>query len=471
MEFFAAANGSSIIDTDYNLYAETHARISKLLQESGLEVGSLQDGMTYEAQQYCRDDYSKWNVKTEVLDSDNIVFGGSGNGERQPVPAEVISRILTVDRASSEEIPSALAAIKQGFDLAVNHHCGLHIHVSSVAGFSFQTLQNLALLVVGFEAAINSYHDKHRCTKAMCKTPSAQLGLSNEQTVHGRLQVIRGLNSKSALLKRLTLAGRWNAYNFENLRRASRGKPTVEFRQHIATVDPKTILAWARFVTSLVKFAAEVSPPELDSLLEYADDPSFSILHLADAIGCPDLRDAWKGHQWNFDSRAREQAHLASVGDDFKRRHDRAWWCNPLHYRPFVTSKPFKVEPELFVGTHLERFSKDQLQDMTIDRCWARGIFIPEVADTPLGQSGRIFRQRFDEASTAIDGSKPTRRVLPKSKFCPEPEGWTLPSDQVGHHSFADRRLREYAELLMGHRAGSEARQSLEDSDGMDEYG
>ena len=190
-------------------------------------------------------------------------------------PMEVISRILPSKQASFAEVRKVVSLIASRYKIKTNFTTGLHIHVGNGdRGFSLRCLRNLMQLVTAFEHEIESLHPDSR-TKDSYEDdswPSYFSAPSQNWSLHPRegplrsVQIIQQARTLDELIELMHPCGtKFQAYNISGLRPDE--KQTIEFRQHIGSMDPDAVVAWAQFTTGLVTFAHNVSTPRLLDLL------------------------------------------------------------------------------------------------------------------------------------------------------------------------------------------------------------
>ena len=205
---------------------------------------------------------------------------------------EIISRILQPNAEGLQEVVSVLGILRTQFNLITNRSTGLHVHVGNgTKGFPLPTLKNLAQLVTGFEHIIHSLHPdcrlEEREAARLCRPPSESKYLQSQNPFE-KMLCIEEVDDLEAFLEVMNPGmSRAFAYNFQNLDPwEESGSKTIEFRQHMGTVDAAQITAWIEFVTGLVNFSHEVSSAQHIAIcMTRVTDDKFSILDLLKLIG------------------------------------------------------------------------------------------------------------------------------------------------------------------------------------------
>jgi len=236
-----------------------------------------------------------------------------------PIAVELISRVLKPNRACSDEVFKVLSCIQSQFTMTTNKTTGLHIHVGNGdEGFPLATLKNLTMLVVAFERLINSLHPAERLTSHWCNPPSRCAAFENEGDTSLRMLEIEQCRTEIDLIDLMNpKSGRECAYNFTNLESGvgKGNKLTIEFRQHAGSVDPRTIINWAKFVVALVEYSHKVSESQhVIFCVEKSQDPSYTIFDLMTTIGMGDLVEFYRGKTFDHKTFDYNNAETAEWG-------------------------------------------------------------------------------------------------------------------------------------------------------------
>lgn len=244
------------------------AHIIHLLQEAGFSMNGLTPPLNYEF----------WTVGTD------------GSIEAEPEDplltqwedfrfsaVELISPKFFWSRSALafQELERALQIIQQEFAAFTNRTCGMHIHVGNEEwGFPRSTLKKFAQVVAAFERQLAAIHPFHRVKNVHCRPPSSNF--ESEDVVNNILSLQAAQNTKT-LIERMSCcphgANRGFAYNLRNLV-TNGAPPTIEFRQHEATLDVVTCAAWASLACGLVARCHELSPTDLRNLLTRGISPN-----------------------------------------------------------------------------------------------------------------------------------------------------------------------------------------------------
>ncbi|MCJ1484228.1 hypothetical protein MMC06_004396 [Schaereria dolodes] len=234
---------------------------------------------------------------------------------------ELVSRVLNPGPDSINEIALLLETIKgrppHRHGALVTDFCGLHIHIGvpvqpalgiQTEDFPLGTLQHLALILIVYEAQINTLFPIHRRMPSAAEQARMPAGhkplaaydiLSNviPPVWHDRQVSISAIcdeifraNMTVSDLSHLMMGGtKGHIVNWDYIRRQHWGKEprTLEFRQHEGILSVEAVNWWAQFCMSLVRLAhaRSLGPVPGLELREWSD--SFNVFDLFDAMGFP----------------------------------------------------------------------------------------------------------------------------------------------------------------------------------------
>lgn len=295
---------------------------------------------------------------------------------------ELVSRVLTAPDDLSfnafnssnalQEIASYLKALhgrpREPYGVFVNESCGFHVHVARKAKdtdkmMPLPVLQHLAYLLVQFEELINVLHHESRRCRSDWDSHYVQTNLMGIRRSSHWCRQVESIDlskaQKKIFHKDMTPAGlamlmdanlrpnihgsgnvvyetRYKFVNFQPLMYEGAAK-TIEFRQHIGTLDFDEISHWVHFILSLVRTAERMAVCHEQQL--GVDSPR-------SALSSP-LRMSFRRKQAN-----KYQLRCAKLQDEFERMYDllefddgaRDYWR-----RRFVRLNPaegFRVEAD-----------------------------------------------------------------------------------------------------------------------------
>jgi len=266
--------------TEWALKDRPHARKMKAaLKAAGLEAEI--DAAGYES--WC---ISKDGSINDSDQQDNPVLG-----------VEIKTPVLYAGRADDlRQVRIGCDVINSTWRVTTDSSTGLHVHCGDgTRGLPLRTLQNIALIAVGFEHLLNSLHPDERLV--------SDDGYPNWTYPLSATDALRGLQPGAARMLKVLAAqtyeglygivntypnggARWKGFsiNFLEMVRVN-GKRTVEFRQHAGTTDPVEILHWVKFVTALVEYCHHATDVDLSALVAQVSNPRFTVLSLMGAIG------------------------------------------------------------------------------------------------------------------------------------------------------------------------------------------
>lgn len=262
MEFviaYPATQHTNLSDADFDSFVR--GNIIRLLQEAGFSTNEL----------------------SSPRNNQNWIVGTDGSIKAEPqdrlLPQWNDFRFLGVElisptfywsqsAAAFQQLEQVLRIIQQHITAFTNRSCGLHIHVGNEEwGFPRSTLKKFAQVVAAFERQLAAIHPFHRVNNVHCRSPSCNFG--SDDIVENILSLQAAQNTKT-LIERMSCcphgANRGFAYNLRNLI-TNGAPPTIEFRQHEATLDVVTCAAWTSLACGLVARCHELTPTDLRNLL------------------------------------------------------------------------------------------------------------------------------------------------------------------------------------------------------------
>ncbi|KAF2210950.1 hypothetical protein CERZMDRAFT_85856 [Cercospora zeae-maydis SCOH1-5] len=276
---------------------------------------------------------------TWVVDSDGMVFTPA---EEAAVPAgwerhhiELQSRVFSLRddwAAEIRRVTEVLSMMRSNYHCAIisNPSAGFHVHMGNGPRLvPFPTAKRIAQLFTAFESRLDQMHAATRIlapgldiepfdcepeTAFWCAPPSFfhwnfnadKQVLPLDDRIHhpGKENVFNWTQriENSANYERLAdlnlvesvcgdKSGHHAALNFENCEEIGHlgdaiVKRTIEFRQHIGTVDFRTIVSWMAFLGRAVRFCHVADDPDFIFLLTKATDTDFTLARLLAALGC-----------------------------------------------------------------------------------------------------------------------------------------------------------------------------------------
>eukprot|EP00545_Synedropsis_sp_CCMP1620_P002818 CAMPEP_0119003338 /NCGR_PEP_ID=MMETSP1176-20130426/504_1 /TAXON_ID=265551 /ORGANISM="Synedropsis recta cf, Strain CCMP1620" /LENGTH=480 /DNA_ID=CAMNT_0006954931 /DNA_START=18 /DNA_END=1460 /DNA_ORIENTATION=+ len=175
---------------------------------------------------------------------------------------ELVSRVLQGGMGLSE-----VAAVVRSMEtihpkLKVNKSMGFHVHID-VEGLSFEQIKKVCQNFIKYEAVMDSFMPRSRrdgspeCDQFFKSNRRSVNPVQFEpQQCHYTLANCYDLATLADLMNG---DGRYYKLNLQNL--VTGRQPTIEFRQHSATLNYEKISAWVRFCAAFVTNSARLATP------------------------------------------------------------------------------------------------------------------------------------------------------------------------------------------------------------------
>ncbi|KFZ09236.1 hypothetical protein V502_08854 [Pseudogymnoascus sp. VKM F-4520 (FW-2644)] len=226
---------------------------------------------------------SQWDavIDESLVETDDMaeVYGN------RFIPLEVVSPVLSADRAGYRTIRLAIDALVSRHRLFPTDTCGYHVHVGrGTAGFSLPVLKNIAAFLWVFERQLGSLHSEERHLNGYASSMRKKANIS--RYAKDLRQGIREIYAASTA-RQLVFLIHWTdefekyenddvfvrnmAYNFVNIVHAE-GKKTIEFRQFCSTTDSLDVKIWAEVCTGIVMACEQRGEAEWSAFLHDAAD-------------------------------------------------------------------------------------------------------------------------------------------------------------------------------------------------------
>ncbi len=406
------------------------------------------------------DNFTKWTVATDTTIQPTKDDSTHGDPDFSFEGIELKSPALPYSSQSVEHISMVISIINQTFNPSVNTSTGFHVHVGNrTAGFTLQTLKNFASLVTVFQRQIQSIHAEERLENLFCAAPSK---IFRQQPPLEIAKHIHSIFHLGDLLNIFIADGnRFQAYNFENLRRRLK---TIEFRQHRGTMDCEEISNYIHLVCGLVCASHLAGPAGFtDLIIRYATDPygeHYSFLHLLADLQLDRLIPYYstrlrshrrQSHEWHPGLKSPEIS--ADDEEDTEESEDvqrPAWTGSPdFEMRPIrlvMSPEGAPYEPEEHrplkneEDPAMDRESHDEAQNFqhSLRSAWpSRG------SDATPGRSWDADLDEFanPESQEDLQGSEDSSQ---ESEAAPKP--LTIANPDIDPHSESEEDLEEPAE-------------------------
>ena len=237
--------------------------------------------MTYA---YDGEQFSKWAVETDVTILGAQQRDGNVDGYGS-VAIEVKSPATWFSGDALKEVGFVAGLLTSKYVLAVNETMGLHCHVGNgVESFEFDTMRKLIAFLWGFEPQLNSLHPQSRFNREWAGSLrySSYYAQRTFRTRGSRPRALEGVahfltlkdwralseDTMGSVCGRLSV--RWAGIAAKAIQGFvdEGGKKTVEFRQHIGSVDGEDIKNWIRTCVGIVGFILDTDILKLKMLFE-----------------------------------------------------------------------------------------------------------------------------------------------------------------------------------------------------------
>lgn len=264
--------------SEFRANIEARKHIANTLQKARFPVNThIVD--PYFSDEVPDEDHTQWQITV-----DQSIEAPYPNTTKYPddnfLPIEIKSPILPFTVASLKAVEDIYKLLTSNYVCTTNQSTGMHIHIGDgQQGFALTTVKHLALFLWAFEPQLNSLHPTSRQNIQYSKSLRNRSLLAEDWHANNgeRITPLQGflslLNCQTIeqitkqLSDRSDLAGKPYSYNLSGLRRLASGKrmddfkPTVEFRQHDATLDGKAATMWIRTIGGIMEFVKKGADP------------------------------------------------------------------------------------------------------------------------------------------------------------------------------------------------------------------
>ncbi|KAL5382875.1 hypothetical protein PMIN02_009815 [Paraphaeosphaeria minitans] len=255
--------------------------------------------------------YSRW-----MVDFDDHGLTGK---EQSCVPRgylkhalELASPVLGLDDERSfqqiERVLQILASMEARFDcrFITNRLCGLHVHMGCGKGtiVPLPVAKRVFQLTTAHEHNLDAMHAASRVVVPVSTTNidtdapyiplsffhrGGQLGLGNHN-VFDWLKRIEEVRSNADFAEFFAFDWGDEILNFDNLwlsESSDHAPKTIEFRQHVGTLDFAEISRYVRFLGNVLAYCYQADDGPFVELLMKATDANFTVEHLMEVVGGP----------------------------------------------------------------------------------------------------------------------------------------------------------------------------------------
>jgi len=225
---------------------------------------------------------------------------------------EMVSPILQGGKGLSE-LASILRAIgKVNSRLKVNKSMGFHVHID-VSNLSAEQLVKVCQNFIKYEDVIDSFmpYSRRSGSEECDRYFSSNRDSIGQDTNKQRHCALEGCYDVASLAQMMNYNGRYYKLNLQNL--VTGRQPTIEFRQHSATLNYDKISSWVRFCTAFVTNSARLPSPKS---FKEGRDLDFQFIALFQyVIKDRALRNFYKERRYLMSDRNAERDYLMSGSD------------------------------------------------------------------------------------------------------------------------------------------------------------
>jgi hypothetical protein len=207
---------------------------------------------------------------------------------------EVISPKLDYTPESIETVKEVADLLAATYKTYNDHTSGLHIHIGREHdGFPFPVIRDLNQFLWAFEPQLDTLHPlcRRNAQFGQAMRDASNLAIRHFKAFGQWPTVSEGLASISKAKVSLAVLnltrhhrhpkiGVYNQDGLIQLAEGSRGyyKPTIEFRQHIGTLDSKAVAVWLKTVAGIVNFIRGVDPLSFHELISITEQEEWQKL-------------------------------------------------------------------------------------------------------------------------------------------------------------------------------------------------
>lgn len=350
---------SSVLQHETKLRILFRSYIAKYLNEKGYA--------TYEVTSPGGD--QKWTVTNDA--SIQINDGPRAEDGFLECDIEIKSPAMHFCPKALDRVLRVVRELTRHFDATLNDSCGLHVYIGNCKkGFPLETLKRFCMLAAMFEPQLNTLHPAHRIGNYHAKGPSA---VFKGQNPWDTLREIQRCESTAELVVLFAdferVPDSCFAYNLCPMVFGRR--KTIEFRQHMGTLEGPEIMKWIQLVGGMVDVVHTISPVGLAQLINTgAFDPRFTIIDLLLRLKLEGLVPFYQGRLhvhprpepiW-VRGKAKENAEVVP-----RRRHALERWEEMERRHRFERFEDLNRRQELDRRHELERRRELERQDDEVD--------------------------------------------------------------------------------------------------------
>lgn len=262
--------------------------------------------------------YQSWSIAEDALhlsDEEMDLLPEEYNCEAIEISSRIFRFLQDDWRSELRTVIGVLEYMKTQFgcNFYTNESTGLHVHVGNGRErLPFETVKRMFQLATAHERAFDTLHASNR-VMAPVEWETANISLlyaplstfhqhadkrsDTPQNVFGWLARIERMQSFKDFacfcdgkFECNYTSGHSCAVNFENLysEMGDDEKQTVEFRQHVGTLDYADIVAWVALLATFVDFCHRAPDTHVIYLAQQATNVDFKAPDFMQAIGCDD---------------------------------------------------------------------------------------------------------------------------------------------------------------------------------------
>jgi hypothetical protein len=216
--------------------------------------------------------FTKWDFTTDIS-----VCEPTSNRRYTYESIELRSPAMYFTPASLRAVEEVLTLLTSTYCINTNPTTGLHVHVGdSQKGWSFHMTRKLIAFLWAFTHQLNTLFPPFRMDGNYCqpiRTHSRYAQGFDDEGPPPTLAILTILkcDDPEKLHYMFNATQLRFIENILHVQGIPNCKPTIEFRQHQGTMDPRATIMWVKTVVGIMEFLRDVQPADFTSLLSIVE--------------------------------------------------------------------------------------------------------------------------------------------------------------------------------------------------------